>query len=330
MTLKFNNVFIKDTATTAGKYEKDSPLVSYFDLIYDDLYNASKTLEQAEIKMQKDSINILLNKTNINLEDICLFLGGDLLNQIAATNMSANSIKRPFIGLYNACATSAASMIVASSFLENNFINNCLCTTSSHNMTAERQYRFPNEYGGPKPLRSTFTATGAASILLTSEKTDIKLSSATIGVVCDSNLTDPYNMGGVMAIAAASTLYDHLTSLNIEPSYYDLIVTGDLGIYGKEIMINYMLEQYNIDIKNNYNDCGVMLYDLEKQKYVNAGGSGPVCAPLVSYGYIYQMLKKKKFKKVLIITTGAIFSPTTTFQKLSIPSIAHAVSWEVI
>ena len=195
-------------------------------------------------------------------------------------------------------------------------------------MVAEKQYRNPVEYGTPKPKTATFTATGSTSIMLTNNKSMIKIESSTIGKVIDLGIKDVNNMGAVMAPAAADTLYRHLKDLKRKPEYYDLILTGDLGIYGKEILIKYMKEVYNIDISKNYNDCGTMLYDLKKQP-VFAGASGPVCSALVVFGYIIKKMKEQKLKRVLILPTGALFSPTMFFQKDSLPAISHAISLEV-
>ena len=204
---------------------------------------------------------------------------------------------------------------------------NIIVSTSSHNMVAERQFRNPTEYGAPKKKTTTFTSTGAASIYITNKKGKIKITSATPGIVQDKNITDVNNMGAVMAIAAADTIERHLNDLKIKPDYYDLILTGDLGKYGKEILIEYLKES-GIDISKNYNDCGLILYDINKQP-VFAGASGPSSSALVLSSYILKEMEKGKYQKVLIVPTGAIFSPTRVFGKDSIPSIAHAISLEV-
>lgn len=327
MTEKLNNVYIANTALVAGKLEKEGKLGKYFDKTYEN-YDMDKSLELSEVKMQKDAIDILLKKTKCKKKDIDLYVGGDLLNQICATSYAVNNYKKPFLGVFSACATSNESLIIASSFLENNYIGNAICITSSHNLAAEKQFRNPTEYGYTKPLTATFTSTGASSIMLTREETNIKLGSFTVGKIVDLDQNDPNHMGAVMAPAAGDTIYTHLTNLGIDANYYDLILTGDLGVYGKEILKDYMKENYNITL-NNYDDCGTMLYDMEKQEEITAGGSGPVCSTLVNYGYIYDMLKKKKLSKVLLVTTGALFSPTFIFQKQNILGIAHAVSMEV-
>lgn len=330
MTTKHKNTYIQNTSTIAGIYEKNGPLKNYFDEYYKkDLYFGEKSWEKAEIKLLKDSIKKLLEKTKLKEEEINLLISGDLQNQIASSNYTAREFNIPFLGIYNACATSAEGIIIATNFIESKSIKNCIISTVSHNMAAEKQYRNPTEYGAPKKETSTFTVTGAASILLTNQKTDIKIESSTIGKVIDKGVKDVNHMGAVMAPAAADTIYRHLKDLKRTPTYYDLILTGDLGKYGKEILINYLKKVYNIDISKNYNDCGTMIYDIEKQP-VLAGGSGTACSALVNYSYIYKKLKEKKYKKILIVPTGAIFSPTLLFQKESIPAIAHAISLEVV
>ncbi len=328
MTGKFNNVYVKDTALVAGRLEKEGNLGEYFDKSYDD-FTIDKSVELSEVKMNKDVLKIILKKTKLKKEEIDLLVGGDLLNQICATSYGAAYYNRPFLGVFSACATSMESIIVASSFLENNYISSAICFTSSHNLASEKQFRNPIEYGYTKPKTATFTSTGAGAIMLTNEKSDVKISGFTVGRIVDLKQNDPNNMGAVMAPAAADTIFNHLKNLEITPDYYDLILTGDLGIYGKEILKDYMKQKYNITLEN-YNDCGAMLYDLENQKEITAGGSGPVCSCLVNYGYIYNMLKNKKLNKVLMVTTGALFSPTFLYQKENILGIAHAVSMEVV
>lgn len=330
MTFKYNNVYVKDTSTVVGPYEKDGPLEKYFDKCYKDLYFGTKSWEKAEQKLVEESTSIILKKNKLKKEDIDLVIGGDLLNQITATSYGTNGIGKSFLGVYNACATSVEEIIIASSLIDSKRIKDALCITSSHNMTSEKQFRNPTEYGAPKPKTATFTATGAATLLLSEEKSKIKVESSTIGKIIDYDQKDVNNMGAVMAGAAAYTINKHLKDMKREPDYYDLILTGDLGIYGKQILIEYLKEEYKIDISKNYNDCGVMLYDLNRQEECLAGGSGPVCSALVNYSFIINKLKNKEFTKVLLVATGAMFSPTFVFQGQNILSIAHAVSLEAI
>lgn len=330
MTYKYNNVYLDEVSTVVGPYEAKGPLGNKFDKSYKDLYNGEKTWEQAEAHLLEESIDILLNKSNEEISKIDLIISGDLLNQVTSSSYGVLKYNRPFLGVYSACASSVEGIIIASSMIDCKKIDNCVVSTSSHNMSSEKQFRNPTEYGAPKPKTATFTSTGGASVLLTNKKTKIKVESSTIGTVVDMEQNDPLNMGAVMAGAAALTIYKHLTDLNRDPSYYDLILTGDLGMYGKEILIDYMKSEYNIDISKNYNDTGTMLYDFKNQKEVNAGGSGPVCCPLVCYSSIIPMLKSKKINRVLIVATGALFSPTNVFQHKNINSISHAVVLEAL
>ena len=330
MTIKFNNVYLKEVSTVAGKDEKEGNFGKLYDKVYDNYYADCKTFEQAEIKMIEDSVDIAIKKSNTKIEDIDVVIGSDLLNQITPHAYSSVKFKRPFLGVYNACASMCEEIIIASSLLQNKTVNNVLCNVSSHNMTAERQYRNPVEYGCPKPKRSTFTVTGSASCILTKEKNNIKVSSVTIGTTTDLGVTDVYDMGSVMAPSAAQTLYEHLKNTSTKVDDYDLILTGDLGVYGKEILNIYMLEEYGIDLKNKHEDSACIIYDRKKQTQVKAGGSGPACLALVSYTEILNKMKEEKLKKVLLIATGALMSPTMNNQKLSIPSISHAVCLEVV
>lgn len=330
MTTKYKNVYIEDTYTICGNYENDGPLSKYFDKKYEkDLYFGEKSWEKAEVHLLKEASSNILKKNKLKEKDIDLLISGDLQNQIAASDYMARDFDIPFLGIFEACSTSSEGLIIGSNFIEGLDYKKVLVTTSSHNMTAEKQFRNPTEYGTPKPKTATFTATGAVSILLSNSKSKVKIESSTIGKVVDMGITDVNNMGAVMAPAAGDVIYNHLKDTKREASYYDLILTGDLGIYGKNILKDYMMTKYNIELSDNYNDCGVMLYDLDKQP-VLAGGSGPVCSALVNFGYIYKEMLKGKYKKVLIVPTGAVFSPTFTFQKESIPAIANCVSLEVL
>ena len=328
MTFKYNNVYINDTSTITGPYESKGPLSKYFDKSYDDLYFGTKTWELAEVKLIEESIDILLNKLEITKFDIDVLISGDLLNQIVATNYAASSLGIPLIGIYGACSTSVLGLIIASNMVEAKQVKNAVTSTSSHNNAAEKQFRYPVEYGGPKRKTTTFTSTGGASAYLSRDKKGIKVESATLGTVVDLGITDVYHMGAVMAPAAAKTIYDHLRETKREIGYYDLILTGDLGIYGKDILKDYMQTEYSIELKN-YDDCGSMIYDVENQS-VYAGASGPACAPLVTYGYIFDQMKKKDIRRVLLVATGALMNTTMVNNKNTIPAIAHAISLEVV
>lgn len=328
MTSKFNNVYVADRYTIAGVYEKDGPISDYFDLIYDkDFYYGCDTFERAEEKMLSNCILKLINRAKLIDSDIDYVISGDLENQIAASDYAMRDFNIPFLGIFSACATFGEGLLIGANMIEGKRANKIIVSTSSHNMVAERQFRNPTEYGAPKKKTTTWTSTGAVSLLLSNKKSKIKISSATPGIVQDKGITDVNNMGGVMAIAAADTLKRHFDDLKIKPDYYDLILTGDLGIYGKEILIEY-LKDMGIDISKNYEDCGLILYDRKRQP-VYAGASGPASSALVLCAYILKEMERGKYKRVLIVPTGAIFSPTRSFQKDSIPSIAHAIGLEV-
>lgn len=328
MTFYYKNVYINEASTVVGPYEKKGPLSPYFDKAYDDIKMGESKWEDSEIKILEESVDILLLKSKVKKDDIDLMISGDLLNQIVASNYAASHLKFPYLGIYNACATSVEGIIIASNMIDAKQIKNAIVSVSSHNNSAEKQFRYPVEYGGPKKMTTTFTTTGGASVLLSSKKSIIKVESATIGTVMDMGVKDVYNMGAVMAPACSQVLYKHLSDTKRDINYYDMIYSGDLGMYGKDIMRELMKLDYQINLKN-YDDTGCMIYDIKTQK-VYAGGSGPSCMPLVAYGYIFEKMKKGELKKVLLIATGALMSPTMVNEKHTIPAIAHAISLEVV
>ena len=323
MTFKYENTYIKDVDVIVGKNEKEGPLGSYFKKSFDDFYFGCKTWEQSESKMAFETISALTKRNKVDL-----LIGGDLLNQISATSFAARNFNLPFLGIYSACATSTEGVILASSLIEEKRVNNVIVNVSSNNNAAEKQFRYPVEYGGPKPKTMTFTVTGSAGIVISSEKTRLKVESGTIGEVVDYKVKDAYSMGAAMAPACAKTIYNHLKDTNRTIDYYDLVLSGDLGIYGKKILKDFMKKEYKINL-TNYNDTGVMIYNTKKQS-VYSGGSGPACAPIVTYTYIFDEMKKKHLKKVLLVATGALLSTATVNQKETIPAIAHAISLEAI
>ena len=326
-SLIFNNVYVKDSSTIAGPIEKEGPLGKYFDNTYDDLYCGCKTFEQAEQKMLKEAIDTVFKKSKLRDKDIDIMFGGDLLNQITSSTYVSRDYNIPLIGTFGACSSSMLTLALASSYVNAGYASNALAFTSSHNATAERQYRYPTEYGIQKPDTTTYTATGAGAIIVSNIISDIKVTSATIGEVTDYEFTDANNMGVAMAPAAYKTLTQHFKDLKRDPSYYDLILTGDLSTYGKRVVLE-LFKKDNIEL-SNYDDCGLIIYDRVNQD-VFAGGSGCACCALTSYSYILDKLRKKELKRVLIVATGALLSPTLIQQKESIPCIAHAVSLEVV
>ena len=307
-SFKFNNVYLKDWTTLVGPLESDSRLKK-IDFKVEDYYFDERTFEQAEIKMQRVVIDHIISRNNLTKKDIDLILGGDLLDQISATSYACIDEQISLLGLYSACATFPESLIVGSIFMNNKNVNKVLSITSSHNKATERQFRYPIEYGSPKPHTSTFTTTASISALLEKNNGKIKIESGTLGKVVEMGIKDANNMGAIMAPAAANTLYEHLNDLKRDINYYDLILTGDLGCIGSQIFEEYSLQSYNLKVKRHL-DAGCELY--LKSQDVYAGGSGPACLPLVLFNKIIPL---NKYKKILIIGTGAMHSKTLVNQK---------------
>lgn len=324
MTFFYKDVYLNETARIAGPYEKNGPMANTFDKTYSDFYFGRDTWEQAEVKLIEESTEIVLKKMKKTKQDLDVHISGDLLNQLVASNYAARTLAIPYFGIYSACATSVEGLILAANMIEAKQVKTALCTTSSHNNAAEKQFRYPVEYGGPKRKTTTFTVTGGTAAYVSREKKGFKILHATLGRVIDLGVKDVYHMGAVMAPAAADTLYRHLQNTKTKISDYDLIMTGDLGKYGKQILIEYMASEYGITL-TNYEDAACLIYRDVKEAY--AGGSGPACLPLVAYGLLS---KKQSYKKVLLIATGALMNSSMTNQKLSIPAIAHAISLEVL
>lgn len=320
------NVYLRTTATVSGPKEAKGPVGSYFDYSYDDNYCGAESWERAEINLQRHCIDLALNKSGLSVDDIDAMIGGDLNNQLAATNYAVREYDVPYLGVYAACSTCTESMAIASLLVDSGFGENILTVTSSHNATSERQFRYPTEYGGQKPNSMTSTATGAGCTIISKYKSPIKISGITVGRIVDPNLSDTQDMGRTMAPAAAQTLIQHLDDFNVSCDDYDLILTGDLSKYGSDIFKK-VLKEVDINIGTNYKDAGLMLYDIEKQE-VFAGGSGCGCISLVGLSYVIDSLRNGTFRKVLLIATGALMNPIMIAQNESIPAIAHAIVLE--
>lgn len=314
------------TYSIVGPKEGEGPLSSYFDKILTDDKNGEDSFEKAESSIMIKAIEEVIKKANLQERDIDYLFGGDLLNQLTSTNFVAREFNIPFFGLYGACSTMAESLSLASMIMDGNFARYAIATTSSHFSSAERQFRFPLEYGSQRKEQSQWTVTGAGAMLLGREGDYPGITHVTTGIVKDYNEKDSDNMGAAMAPAAIDTLYKHFKDTGRTPKDYDLIATGDLGKVGKKLTEELLLE-YGYDIKGVYIDCGEEIFDNENQN-TKSGGSGCGCSAVVSCGYIYKELMKKKLKRVLLISTGALMSPTSSLQGESIPGIAHAVAIE--
>ena len=327
-TIKFTKPpTILDTACIVGPKEAEGPLAKYFDKCLEDEFWGEKTWEKAESKILKETVYSAVKKSGIPISNIDYCFAGDLLNQCISSSFGLRELNIPLFGIFGACSTFVESMIVASSFIDGDFAENVICSASSHFCSAEKQFRFPLELGNQRPPSSQWTVTGAGSVVLTKTGNGPFITSFTPGKIVDMGIKDANNMGAAMAGAAEDTLISHFKDTGRNPNYYDAIFTGDLGHIGKDILID-LASSKGYNIKANYNDCGVLIFDKDKQD-THSGGSGCGCIASVFSGYVYKMLQEKKYKKVLMIATGALMNSTSTQQGESIPGIAHVISIEL-
>ena len=319
-------VIIASACTVGGK-EGEGPLKDSFDTISDDSYFGEKTWEKAESRMIKNTVASVLAKAALSPGDIELAFAGDLVNQCTVSSFGLRESGIPYFGVYGACSTMAETLALASMAVSSGFASNAMAVTSSHFSTAERQYRMPLEYGGQRPPTSQWTVTGCGALIISSGGAGPRVTGITPGVITDAGITDANNMGAAMAPAAHDTLTAHFEDFGRTPSYYDLIVTGDLGFTGADILRD-LCRRDGVELGSGYTDCGMLIFDREKQD-VHSGGSGCGCSASVLSGYILNGMRSGRWKKVLFAATGALLSPTTTMQGESVPSIACAVSIEV-
>ncbi|WP_431087745.1 stage V sporulation protein AD [Paenibacillus sp. 8b26] len=319
---------IVGSATVVGPDEGEGPLSTDFDYVYDNLEINEKTWEKAERRLFEHSTELALMNANLNKEEVQFFISGDLMNQIISSSFSARKLAIPYLGVFGACSTSMESLALAALIVDSEAGDYVMAGTTSHNCTVEKQFRYPTEYGAQKPPTAQYTVTGSGTVVVGHAKTGTVVDCATIGRVTDMGIKDPFNMGGAMAPAAADTLLSHFRDTGRDPGYYDLIVTGDLASVGLPITKE-LLKKQNIDMnQTEFNDCGLLIYDLNKQKQVIAGGSGAGCSAVVTYGHLLKRIEKGELQKVLVVATGALLSPLSTQQGESIPCIAHAVALE--
>lgn len=320
------NISIISTASIVGPMEGQGPFRKYFDEVLDDDKCGQSSYEKAESMMLRKAIDTAVNKSALNEVDIDIMLGGDLLNQIISASFAAREYVIPFLGLYGACSTMAESLLIGSLVLEAGAFDNAICTTSSHFSSAERQYRAPLELGNQRTPAAQHTVTGAgATVISTARQSRQCITGMTVGRVCDYGINDVNNMGAAMAPAAIDTLIQHFKDTGRAPDYYDMIVTGDLGKLGKEI-VNEQMREAGYNIEDRYMDCGDEIFSLEQE--MHCGGSGCGCAAVILNGYIAEQMRRGTFNKVLFMATGALLSPLSSQQGESIPGIAHAVAIE--
>lgn len=335
--------------SAVGKKESEGPLKEWFDKIFFDTSMGNKSWEKAESLLQCEAVSIALEHSGIKKEMIDYIFAGDLLNQCISSSYGLRDFGIPFLGQYGACSTMAQTISMASVFAESGAANACVAVTSSHFCSAERQFRFPLQYGGQRTPTAQWTVTGSGSVVIGAvengslkigneiavpsgsseelkEKMLIGVEHICTGKIVDMGITDANNMGAAMAGAAADTIYRFLKDTGTEPDDYELIITGDLGQVGSELLYD-LLGRENIDITDRHKDCGLMIYNREEQD-VHSGGSGCGCSGSVLCSYFLKNMHKRKYSNILFVATGALMSPTIVEQGESIPGIAHLVHFK--
>ena len=310
-------------ASIVGKKEGEGPLSTKFDVINEDTTFGEKTWEKSESRMQMNTLNLALKKANITSNTVDVIFAGDLLNQCISSSYGMRESGIPFAGIYGACSTMAESLSLSSVFIEGGFANVCAALTSSHFCSAERQYRLPLQYGGQRAQSAQWTVTGSGCVILAANGPGPFIKEITLGRVIDLGIKDANNMGAAMAPAAADTIKNYFHDTQAQPQDFDLIVTGDLGYVGSELLKT-LLSKEGISLGANYNDCGLLIFDREKQD-VHSGGSGCGCSASVLCSHILGGMTSGSLHEVLFIATGALMSPTSMQQGESIPSVAHLV-----
>ncbi len=315
------------SAAVGGPFEGNGALADDFDIITEDLWVGQDSYEKAEKALLEHACERAIQKANLQKEDINFFFSGDLMNQIISSSFAARTLGIPFLGVFGACSSSMEGLALAARLIDSKAANYVLAAASSHNAAAEKQFRYPTEYGVQRPPSAQWTVTGSGAAVIAQNGNGPKVTSATIGRVIDMGISDPYNVGAAMAPAAVDTIESHFRDLNIDASHYDLIATGDLGKVGHELA-NALFEKHGIDMPQHiFTDCGLLIYKKEQPSF--SGGSGCGCSATVTYGHLLNRMRKGELKKILIVATGALMSPISFQQKESIPCVAHAVSIEM-
>lgn len=319
--------YVFENASVVGQKESEGPLGAFFDRVITDPMAGMNTWEEAESQFQKILVETLLDKSGISKEEIRYIFSGDLLGQLIATSFGIQDFEIPLFGLYGACSTMGEAMSLGAVMVSAGYAENVIAMTSSHFASAEKQFRFPLEYGNQRPLSSTWTVTGAGGVIISSKKSGpCRIKGITTGKIMDYGIKDSFNMGAAMAPAASDVIYNHFMDFDIGPDYYDAIYTGDLGYVGQEILIE-LMNKKGFDISKIHRDCGIEIYDRETQG-TNSGGSGCGCSATTLSAHIIREMQEGKLKKVLFVPTGALLSPISFNEGKSVPGIAHAVSLE--
>lgn len=325
-----NPPYVIGYSSVAGKKEGEGPLGTYFDKIEEDPMVGENTWEEAESKLQTKAAQLAISKAELNNSDIRYLIAGDLLGQLIATSFGIKDLEIPMFGVYGACSTMGESLSIGSIILDGGFAEKIIALTSSHFAGAEKQFRFPLDYGNQRPLAATWTVTGSGAVVLGKEPNDsnknIRIKGITTGKVTDYGIKDSMNMGACMAPAAADVIYHNLMDFNINADQYDKIITGDLGYIGSDILKDIMKEK-GYDISKNHMDCGIEIFSKEEQD-THSGGSGCACSAITLTGYIFKKLETKEWNKVLFVPTGALLSKVSFNEGNTVPGIAHGVIFE--
>ncbi len=312
------------TGTVVGPKEGQGPLGHDFDMVHQDSYLGQGSWEKAERRLMEEACETALSKAHLKADQIDIFYAGDLLNQIVTSGFAARTLATPFIGLFGACSTSMESLALAAMTVDAGYANYALASTASHHSTAERQFRYPTEYGGQKPLSAQCTVTGSGAAIVGKAGEGPRITHATIGQVVDLGVKSPFEMGPAMAPAAVDTIAQHLKDTGRKPEEYDLIVTGDLARIGHKIAAELLEQQAGLFLGDLFKDCGILIFDPDQEE-VFSGGSGCACCAVVTYGHLLKRMERGELNRMLICATGALLSPLSTQQGESIPCVAHAV-----
>ena len=326
-----NPPYIIAASSIAGKKEGEGPLGRLFDNIWEDPMIGKNTWEEAESELMKEAAQKVLQKAGLRSADIRYLIGGDLLGQLIATSFGIAEFNIPTFGVYGACSTMGEAMSLGAILVEGGFADKVIAITSSHFAGAEKQFRFPLDYGNQRPYSATWTVTGSGSVIISNQaannktagEADVVVAGLTTGKIVDYGIKDPMNMGASMAPAAFETIKQNLEDLGVGPDHYDKIITGDLGYVGKNILIE-LLKEKNYDISMNHMDCGIEIFDKDSQD-THAGGSGCGCSAITFAAYILKQLREKTWKRVLFVPTGALLSQVSYNESKTVPGIAHAV-----
>ena len=318
---------IVGSAGVAGKKEGEGPLGADLDAVYNDTTMGEDSYELAESALLKDAIVRAMDSANVSAGQIDFLLTGDLLDQCVGSCFAVKDLNIPFVGMYGACSTMALTLCTGAMLVDSG-AEYCIAGASSHFASSERQFRYPLEYGSQRPPTAQWTVTGAgAAVIGKNRQSEIKIKAVHIGTVTDLGIKDANNMGAAMAPAAARTINDFFVDTGTDAEDYDMILTGDLGYTGTELLHEVLELEYKTDIRSRHNDCGKLIYNLKEQD-VNSGGSGCGCSASVLCSHIFKKMNRGELNKILFVATGALMSPTSSKQGRTIPGIAHAVLLE--